>query len=97
LAKGAETSISMALLVMFGEKIRRLLRIIFVTIFAWVYAWQWPGCLWMALRTIGLLETTESLVIGYPCRSAAYAMVLSCNPASLRFVFVQAFLGDGRR
>ena len=67
MAKGAETSISMGFLVMCGEKIRRLLRIMFVTIFAWVYAWPWPGCLWMALRTIGLLETTESLVIGYPC------------------------------
>jgi hypothetical protein len=34
LAKGAESSISMAFLVMYAEKIRRLLRIIFVTIFA---------------------------------------------------------------
>jgi transposase, IS5 family len=64
LAKGAESSISMAFLVMSVEKIRRLLRFIFVTIFAWVYAWQWPGCLWMALRNIYLLETTESLVTG---------------------------------
>jgi len=52
---------------MCGEKIRVLLRIIFGTFFAWVYAWPWPGCLWMALRTIGLLETAESLVTGYPC------------------------------
>ena len=64
LAKGAESSISMAFLVMCVEKIRRLLRIIFITIFAWVYAWPWPGCLWMELRTICLLETTESLVTG---------------------------------
>jgi hypothetical protein len=48
----------MALLVMCGEKIRRLLHIIFVTIFAWVYAWPWPGCLWIALRTIR--ETLEN-------------------------------------
>jgi hypothetical protein len=32
-----------------------------------VYAWPWPGCLWIALRTISLLETTESLVTEYPC------------------------------
>ena len=64
LAKGAETSISMAFLVMCAEKIRRLLRIFFVTIFVWVCAWQWPGCLWMALRNICLLEITESLVTG---------------------------------
>jgi len=64
LAKGTETSISLAFLVMCAEKIRRLLRIFFVTIFAWVYAWQWPGCLWIALRNICLLETTESLVTG---------------------------------
>jgi hypothetical protein len=37
---------------------------IFVTIFAWVYAWQWPGILWMALRNICLLETPESLITG---------------------------------
>jgi IS5 family transposase len=43
LAKGAETSITMAFLAMCAEKIRGL-RIFFVTIFAWVCAWQWPGC-----------------------------------------------------
>jgi len=64
LAKGAETLISMAFLVMCAEKIWRLLRIIFVTIFALVFAWQWPGCLWMAGRNISLLETTESMVPG---------------------------------
>jgi hypothetical protein len=62
--EGAETSISMAFLVMCAEKIRKLFRIFFVTIFAWVCAWHWPGCLWMALRNICLLETTESLVTG---------------------------------
>jgi hypothetical protein len=51
-------------LVMCAEKIRRLLRIFFDTIFAWVYARQSPGCLWMALRNICLLEATESLVTG---------------------------------
>ena len=25
---------------------------------------QWPGCLWMALSNICLLETTESLITG---------------------------------
>jgi hypothetical protein len=54
----------MAFLVMCAEKIQRLLRIFFVTIFGWVYAWQWPGCFWMALRNICLHETTESLVTG---------------------------------
>ncbi len=64
LPKGAENTISMAFVVMCAEKIRRLLRIVFVTIFAWVYAWQRPDCLWMALRNICLLETTEMLVTG---------------------------------
>jgi hypothetical protein len=64
LAKGAETSICMAFLVMCAEKIRRLLRLFFVLIFALVCACHWPGCLWMALRNICLLETTESLVTG---------------------------------
>jgi hypothetical protein len=63
LAKGAETSICMAFLVMCAEKIRWLLRIIFVTVFAWVYAWQWPGCLWMALRHSYLLE--DNRIAGY--------------------------------
>ena len=47
LAKGAETSISIAFVVMCAEKIRRLLRLFFVTIFAWIYACQRPGSLWM--------------------------------------------------
>jgi hypothetical protein len=62
LAKGAETSICMAFLVMCAEKIRRLLRLFFVLIFAWVRAWQWPACLRTALRNIYLLESTEYLV-----------------------------------
>jgi hypothetical protein len=64
LAQGAETSICMAFLVKCAEKIRRLLRLFFVLIFAWVCAWQWLGCLWLALRNICLHETTESLVTG---------------------------------
>ncbi len=36
LSKGAETSISMAFVVMCAEKILRLLRVLFVTIFAWI-------------------------------------------------------------
>lgn len=40
LAKGAETLISMAFLVMCAEKIRRLLRLLFVLILAWLYAWH---------------------------------------------------------
>ncbi len=62
LAKGAETSICMAFLVMCAEMIRRLLRLFFVLIFAWVRDWQWPACLRTALRNIYLLESTEYLV-----------------------------------
>jgi hypothetical protein len=54
----------MAFLVMCAEKIPRLLPIFFVTIFAWDYSGQRPGCLWMALSNICLLETTESLIAG---------------------------------
>jgi hypothetical protein len=60
--KGAETSIAIAFLVMCAEKIMRLLRLFFVTIFAWFHTLQRPGLLWVALRTICLLETAESLV-----------------------------------
>jgi hypothetical protein len=45
LAKGAETSIPMAFLVMCAEKIRRLLRLLLVFISAWFYAWQRPAIL----------------------------------------------------
>jgi hypothetical protein len=62
LVKGSENWISMAFVVMCAEKIRRLLRIFFVTIFAWLCIWQWPGCLWMGRRNIWLLEMTDSLV-----------------------------------
>lgn len=62
LDKGAETSIAMAFLVMCAEKSMRLLRLFFVTIFAWFHTLQRPGLLWVALRTICLLETADSLV-----------------------------------
>jgi hypothetical protein len=57
LSKGAENSISMAFVVMCAEKIRRLLRLFFITIFVRIYAFQRPGSLWMALRTILRIET----------------------------------------
>ena len=47
LVKGAETSISMAFLVMCAEKIRRLLRLFFVIISAWFYVWQRLASSWM--------------------------------------------------
>jgi IS5 family transposase len=64
LPKGAKNSISMAFLVMCAEKIRRLLRLFFVTIFAWLCVSQWLRCLWMELRSIWRLELAESLPIG---------------------------------
>jgi hypothetical protein len=62
LAKGAETSISMAFLVMCAEKIRRLLRLFFVFISAWFYAWQRPASSWMVLMHIWRLVTSEQLI-----------------------------------
>jgi hypothetical protein len=62
LAKGAETSISMAFLVMCAEKIRRLLRLFFVFISAWFYAWQRPASSWMVLMHIWRLVTSEPLI-----------------------------------
>jgi len=62
MAKGAETSISMAYLVMCAEKIRRLLRLFFVTIIVLIYACQRPIFLWKALRDILWLETEELFV-----------------------------------
>ena len=62
LAKGAETSISMLFLVMCAEKIRRLLRLFFVTILAWNYAYQRPIFLWSALLDILRLETEDLFV-----------------------------------
>lgn len=64
LSKGAENSISMAFVVMCAEKIRRLLCLFFITIFAWLCTWKWPGSLWMGLRNIWLLETHQSLATG---------------------------------
>ena len=62
LSKGAETLISMAFVVMCAEKILRLLRLFFVTLCAWFYAWQRPGALWELLRTIWRLEMADSVV-----------------------------------
>jgi transposase, IS5 family len=62
LSKGAENSISMAFVVMCVEKIRRILRLFFITIFVWIYAFQRPGSLWMVLRKILRIEIEELLV-----------------------------------
>jgi hypothetical protein len=62
LVKGAETSISMAFLVMCAEKIRRLLRLFFVFISAWFYAWQRSASSWMVLMHIWRLVTREQLI-----------------------------------
>jgi hypothetical protein len=62
LPKGAETTISMAFLVMCAEKIRRLLRLFFVLIYAWFYVIQRPDHLWMALRDLWKLETGDLLL-----------------------------------
>lgn len=62
LSKGADTLISMSFVVMCAEKILRLLRLFFVTIWAWFYEWQRPGALWEVLRSIWKLEMADSLV-----------------------------------
>ena len=62
LPRGAETSISMAFLVMCAEKVLRLLRLFIVTIYAWFCAWQPLGWLMVALRNIFLLDAAESPV-----------------------------------
>jgi hypothetical protein len=62
LPKGAEALISMAFVVMCAEKILRLLRLFFVTICAWFYAWQRPYALLQVLRTMWQLEMADSLV-----------------------------------
>jgi len=62
LAKGAETSISMAFLVMCAEKILRLLRLFFVFISAWFYAWQRPASSWIVLMHIWRFVTNEKLI-----------------------------------
>ncbi|MFN7739613.1 MAG: transposase [Cyanobacteriota bacterium] len=62
LAKVAETSISMSFLVMCAEKIRRLLRLLFVFISAWFYIWERPTSSWMVLKHIWRLVTSELLI-----------------------------------
>ena len=62
LPKGAETSITMAFVVMCAEKIRRLPRLFFVVLYAWIYTSQRRGCLWMVLRDFWRLETIEFLL-----------------------------------
>ncbi|WP_396112148.1 transposase [Cyanobium sp. L1E-Cus] len=64
LSKGSENSISMAFVVMCAERIRKLLRLFFITLFAWLCTWQRSGCLWLGLGSIWQLETHESLATG---------------------------------
>jgi len=59
--KGAESTISMAFVVMCAEKIWRLLRLFLTTIFAWFCFRQWPRCLLISLRNILKLEMADSL------------------------------------
>ena len=64
LAKGAETTTSMAFLVMCADKIPRLLRLFFVTILFWSNAGHGRVSLWMALMEIFGLESAELLLGG---------------------------------
>jgi transposase, IS5 family len=82
LAKGAETSISMAFLVMCAEKIRRLLLLFFVFISAWFYAWQRPASSWVVLMHIWRLVTSEQLITASPNSMALYRLVLGFNQAA---------------
>jgi len=59
LPKGAENSIAMAFVVMCAEKIRRLLRLFFVTIIAWLCGWQMLSSLCIDLRKIWQFEATS--------------------------------------
>lgn len=78
LSKGAEVLISMAFLVMCAEKILRLLRLFFITVYALFYAWQGPGTLWEEIRNIWNLEMLDTLVAVYICVSAAYPPLVGC-------------------
>lgn len=62
LPKGAETSISMAFLVMCAEKILRLLFLFLVSMYAWIASCKRLGWLLVALRNICQLEIVELLV-----------------------------------
>jgi hypothetical protein len=62
LPKGAETSISMAFLVMCAEKILRLVCLFFVAFYAWICACQRLSTHLMTLRNICQLETAKLLV-----------------------------------
>ena len=62
LPKGAETSISMAFLVMCAEKILRLLCLFFVAFYAWICCRLRLGPLLVALRNFCQPETAELLV-----------------------------------
>jgi hypothetical protein len=59
LAKGAETSISMAFPMMYAEKIRRLIRLFIVYIYARFYAWHRPASPRMMLMHIWRLVISE--------------------------------------
>jgi hypothetical protein len=59
LPKGAESSISMALVVMCAEKFLRLLRLIFVAIYNWFCTWHRVGEPWIAPGDISLLGISE--------------------------------------
>jgi hypothetical protein len=51
-----------AFVVMCAEKIRRLLRLFYVIIYAWFYAFKRSGRLWMALRDCWQLEAGDLLL-----------------------------------
>jgi hypothetical protein len=61
LPKGAESTISMAFVVMCAEKIWRLLRLFLIAIYAWFCSHQLPRCHWISLRNIWKLEMAALL------------------------------------
>jgi hypothetical protein len=62
----------MTFVVMCAEKIRRLLRLFFVIIFACFYAFMKPDCLWMVFRDLWSYETADLLLPAWPSLYGAY-------------------------
>jgi hypothetical protein len=79
----------MAFVVMCAEKIRRLLRLFFVIINAWFYAFKRSGRLWMALRDCwgGLRLENYCSLHNRPGKRPTTALVVAQNRESLLSIF----------
>ena len=87
LSEGAENSIFMAFVEMCAEKIWRLLRLFFITIFAWLCTWQWSVASGSGSVTFGSMKYVKHWLLDSRSCELSTLCALTAIGSTLRDAF----------